>query len=374
MRRTRIELPARYVVLLLAGLPLMAQSPEDADDWAHPPIIVVGPSVGGYTPAQMRSAYGFSQIKNEGKGQTIALVDAYDNPDAASDLATFSTQYSLPACGAGCFQKIYATGTAPAANRGWSGESSLDIEWAHAIAPQAKIILVEASSASNAALLSAVDVAVQNGASVVSMSWGGREFSGEVSSDSHFNVSGVTFCASSGDDGHGAGYPAASPYVVGVGGTVLSIKNNAWDGERAWSGSGGGKSKYEVEPSYQASAQNSGKRGIPDVSYDASPSTGVPVYSKYGFGGWTVVGGTSMSSPEWAALFAIANSMRVANGKGTLNQVQVDLYPDAADFHDITTGSNGSCAICKAGKGYDFVTGIGSPQANLLIPALAAAP
>jgi subtilase family serine protease len=377
MQYTRIQ-TAVLCAASLAALPMMGQvmgqAPEDADDWAHPPIIVAGGNVGGYTPTQLRSAYGFSQLSNQGKGQTIALVDAFDNPDAASDLATFSSHFSLPACGAGCFQKIYAAGTQPTGNRGWAGESSLDIEWAHAIAPQAKIILVEASGASNKALLQAVDVAVQNGASVVSMSWGGREFTGEVNSDSHFNVSGVTFCASSGDSGHGAQYPAASPLVVAVGGTALELNGNKWSSEKAWNGSGGGTSKYETEPSYQAGAQNTGKRGIPDVAYDASPATGVPVYSQYGFGGWIVVGGTSMSAPEWAALFAIANSMRDAKGKGTLNQVQVDLYPNAADFHDITTGTNGSCSQCKATKGYDFVTGIGSPEANLLIPALVAAP
>ena len=325
-----------------------------------------------------RLPYGLTSLTNKGAGETIALVDAYNNPDAASDLTTYSTQFGLPACTTtnGCFKVIYAGGTKPPNNSGWAGESSLDIEMAHAIAPQAKIILVEAASASTNALLKAVNVAVQHGATVVSMSWSGGEFSGEVSDDSHFNVTGVTFCASSGDSGHGTGYPAASPYVVAVGGTTLHLSGNNWSSEAAWSGSGGGESSIESEPYYQASAQTSGKRGIPDVASDADPNTGVAVYSKYGFGGWVEVGGTSVSSPTWAGIFAIVNSSRVSASKARLTQPQFLLYPDAeGDYHDITSGNNGSCGtLCKAVAGYDFVTGVGSPKANLLVPALVAAP
>jgi subtilase family serine protease len=376
--------------LAATALPLMAQSadsrPVDPADpgWAHPPIVVMprsadSPAISGYSPAQVTTGYGLTSIANKGAGQTIALIDAYNNPDAASDLTTFSTQFGLPACTTtnGCFKVIYASGTQPRNNRNWSGESSLDIEWSHAIAPQAKIILVEAASASNAALFHAVDVAVANGATVVSMSFSGSEFSTEINDDSHFSVTGVVFCASSGDDGHGVGYPAASPNVVAVGGTTLNLNSGGtWLSETAWSGSGGGESAYESEPSYQASAQSSGKRGVPDVAWDANPSTGVAIYSKYGFGGWVEVGGTSVSSPSWAGLFAIANSSRVAASKGQLTLPQVDLYPDAeTDYHDITSGTNGSCgALCTAGTGYDFVTGVGSPKANLLVPALVAAP
>jgi subtilase family serine protease len=370
------------------ALPLMAQSarPVDPDDpnWAHPPIVVMpktadSPEISGYSPSQMRSAYGLAGISNEGAGQTIALIDAYNNPDAATDLNTFDTHFSLPACttGNGCFKVIYATGTKPANNSGWSGESSLDIEYAHAIAPQAKVILVEAASASNAALLKAVNVAVQNGATVVSMSWGGGESSTELTWDSHFKKTGVIFCASSGDDGHGAGYPAASPYVVAVGGTTLEVSaGGAWLSETAWSDSGGGESTYETEPAYQIGYQSSGKRGIPDVAWDANPSTGVAVYSAYGFGGWVEVGGTSVGSPSWAGLFAIVESSRVALTKGLLTQPQTLLYPASeTDYHDIISGTNGSCGtLCKTVAGYDFVTGIGSPQANLLVPALVAAP
>jgi len=342
----------------------------------------------------MRVAYGFNSIAKYGSGQVIALVDAYDDPNAEADLATFSTEFKLPACTTanGCFSKIVAAGTPPDTT-GWSNEIAIDTQWAHAIAPAAKIMLVEAKSESNADLYAAVDLAVAHGATIVSMSWGGGEASNEATSDSHFEVTGVTFVAASGDSGHGASYPAASPFVVSVGGTTLTLASNGtWSSETAWScgstiacefegGSGGGESAYEAEPSYQEGVQTSGKRGIPDVAYDGNPSTGVPEYNSYNCGsscttGWAQYGGTSIGTPQWAALFAIANSERVAGGKKPLNQPQTLLYPDAeGDYHDIISGENGSCgAQCKAGPGYDLVTGLGSPQANLLIPALVAAP
>lgn len=376
------------LALPLAAIPMMAQSDArpfdpDAAGWAHPPYIVLAgpfdnPDVSGYAPTAIKGAYRITGITNKGAGQIIGIIDAYDNPDAATDLNTFDKQFSVAACNTtnGCFTKIYATGSKPAANSSWSLESSLDIEWSHAIAPNAKIILVEASSSSTNALLQAVDVAIQNGATVISMSWGGGEFSGETSDDTHFNVPGVIFCASSGDSGHGTMYPAASPYVVTVGGTTLHITGTTWTSETAWNGSSGGESTYETEPSYQASAQSSGKRGIPDVAWEGNPNTGVAVYSKYGYGGWVEVGGTSVGSPSWAGLFAIVESSRAAASKSALTLPQTLLYPDAeADYHDITSGTNGSCgALCTAGPGYDFVTGVGSPQANLLVPALVAAP
>jgi subtilase family serine protease len=369
------------LLLPIAALPLVAQSTRTA----HPTIVILPqpdalgkPS--GIFPAKMLTAYGFDQIANKGQGQVIGIVDAFDDPKIESDLGVFSKQFKLRACTTanGCFQKIYAAGTAPKKNSNWASEISLDVEWAHAIAPQARIMLVEAAGQTNAELYQAVDAAVQNGATVVSMSWATGEYSGEVSDDSHFNVPHVAFVAASGDSGHQSLYPAASPYVVAVGGTSLTIDSSgAWQSETAWSGSGGGTSAYEPEPSYQAGAQNTGLRGIPDVAYDADPKTGVPIYDSVGIAGllgWVKVGGTSMAAPEWAALFAIANSMRAAAGKSALSQVQFNLYPIAADFHDIAGGSNGSCgAQCTAGPGYDFVTGLGSPMANQVIPALAAA-
>ncbi len=366
---------------LMAAFSLAAQTVPSA----HPTIVIPAQPAKskptGIFPAQMKTAYGFNLVSNKGKGQIIGIVDAYDDPNIESDLGVFTKQFSLPACTTanGCFQKIYATGTAPKKNSNWATEISLDVEWSHAIAPQAKIMLVEASGQTNAELYQAVDVAVQNGATIVSMSWGTDDYSGETSDDSHFNVPHVTFVAAAGDSGHQSIYPAASPYVVAVGGTELTIDSNGdWESEVAWSDGGGGLSAYEPEPSYQATAQTTGFRGIPDVAYDADPSTGVPIYDTVGIYkllGWVEVGGTSMGAPEWSALFAIANSMRTARSKSALNQVQFDLYPIASDFHDMTSGTNGSCgALCTAGPGYDFVTGLGSPMANEIIPALVAAP
>jgi subtilase family serine protease len=391
MNNARFSLCALLAVALVVALPLAAQDGTDIlQGYSHPPLhpfIVPGasPDAGptGIFPGKMRIAYGFNKITKYGGGQVIALVDAFDDPNAEADLGTFSTTFGLPACTTanGCFKKIKAAGT-PKDTSGWTNEIAIDTQWAHAIAPGAKIILVEAKSNSNADLYAAVDLAVSNGATVVSMSWSGGEASNEGTSDSHFEVTGVTFAAASGDSGHGVGYPAASPFVVAVGGTSLTIASSGtWTSETAWSGSGGGRSAFEAEPSYQAGVQTSGKRGVPDVAYDANPSTGVPSYNSYSCGGacltgWGQWGGTSIGTPQWAALFAIANSERVALGKTALTQPQILLYPDAeADYHDITSGKNGSCgALCTAGPGYDYVTGLGSPQANLLIPALVAAP
>jgi len=367
--------------LAAAALPLMAQT----SGVAHPMIVIPPQPLAlgkptGIFPAQMQTGYGFNLVANRGKGQVIGIVDAFDDPNIESDLGVFTKQFKLPACTTanGCFQKVYATGTKPKKNSNWSSEISLDVEWSHAIAPQAKIMLVEAAGQSNADLYQAVDVAVQNGATVVSMSWATDEYSGETSDDSHFNVPNVTFVAAAGDSGQQSLYPAASPYVVAVGGTELTLTTGgAWESETAWSDSGGGVSAYEPEPVYQAGVQNTGFRGIPDVAYDADPSTGVPIYDSvgiYGLFGWVEVGGTSMAAPEWSALFAIANSMRAAASKSALTQVQFDLYPIASDFHDIVSGTNGTCgAVCTAGPGYDFVTGLGSPMANEIITALVAA-
>jgi subtilase family serine protease len=382
------KLLARTLLISSTLLAAFAQRPralEHIENWAHPPRHIFltgnGTTPSGFTPAQMRQAYGFNLIANQGAGQVIGIVDAFDDPNIEADLGVFNNQFGLPACTTanGCFKKVYAAGTPPRTDAGWAGEIALDVEWAHAIAPQAKIVLVEAATNSNSDLFTAVDVAVQNGATVVSMSWGGSEFRSEAVADSHFNVTGVTFLASSGDSGHGVEYPAASPLVVGVGGTSLALNaTGGYAGEAAWNGSGGGASTVEPEPSYQTSVQQSGVRTVPDVAYDANPNTGVPIYDSIpyqGLSGWVQIGGTSMSAPQWGALIAIANSARVARGKGTLNHVLTNLYTLSADLHDIARGSNGNCgSACTAGTGYDQVTGLGSPRAALLIPALVALP
>ncbi len=335
----------------------------------------------GYTPQQMRHAYGVDQIANQGAGQIIGIVDGYDYPSVESDLAVFTAQFGLPTCNKsnGCLTVVYATGTKPPSNAGWSGETSLDVQWAHAIAPQAKILLVEAPNGNVKSLLQAVPVAVANGATVINMSWGtNNEPANEQKMDPlYFNNPAVTYINASGDSGINLfGYPGASPLVVGAGGTALKLDANGNIlSETGWSGSGGGQSKYFAEPTYQLNAQSSGKRGVPDVAYNASPSTGVPVYDSED-GNWGQVGGTSAASPQWCAIVAIANSIRAGSGKGTIGTNFLNVvYGNTGAFNDITTGSNGRCgAECQAGPGYDFVTGLGSPMAVQVVNALVAAP
>jgi subtilase family serine protease len=384
-RRSSLLFLRLFFVFLLIAQPVFAERPPDG--FARPPIHVkpfAATSPSGFSPAQVRHVYGFDQISNLGAGQTIAIVDAFDDPNIESDLAVFSNAFGLPACTTSnqCFKKIYASGKKPRTDPGWALEIALDVEWAHAIAPDAKILLVEAASNSFADLLQAVDAAVLKGASVVSMSWGGGEFSSETSYDSHFTAAGVTFTASSGDSGNGAEFPASSPFVVSVGGTSLALDSlSNRSSETAWSGSGGGLSVYEVEPLYQAMANipnPNGKRGIPDVAYNGDPNTGFPVYDSVryqGRSGWFQVGGTSAGAPQWAALFAIVNSMRAGSGKSPLSSTNTALYAlgSSANYYDVTSGTNGNCgAICTATAGYDYVTGIGSPKATALIPALVA--
>ena len=353
------------------------------------PLQTSGPQ--GFTPAEIRAAYGMNQVTfgsvtGDGSGQTIAIIDAYNDPTIQADFKAFSAAFNLPTTG---LTVVGQTGTSalpgvdPAGkgNSNFEGEEALDVEWAHAMAPKAKILLVEANDASPSNLFAAVNMARNRaGISVISMSFGGNETSDESSFDSDFTTpsghTGVTFVASTGDDGRPGGYPAYSPNVVATGGTSLAINSvGAYQSESGWSGSGGGISRFEPQPSYQSGVvtQSSTKRTIPDVAFDADPSTGVAVYDSYNNGTatpWEVLGGTSVAAPTWAGIFAVADQGRVAAGKGTLDsrtQTLPMLYTaPAADFHDITTGNNGFAA--KAG--YDLVTGRGSPQANLLIPFL----
>jgi subtilase family serine protease len=308
----------------------------------------------GLSPATIKSAYNFSTSSTVGAGKTIAIVDAYDDPTAESDLGVFSSRFGLPACTTanGCFKKVNQTGgTAyPRKDPGWALEISLDVQWAHAIAPGAKILLVEAGSNSFANLLAAEDYAKTH-AQYVSNSWGGSEFSGESSYDSHFAQSGVSFFVSSGDNGTPAEYPSASPNVVSVGGTTLHFSGGRFSSETGWSGSGGGCSAYESKNAAQTtgSVSCSGKRATPDVSLDADPASGVSVYdsTRYqGSQGWFTVGGTSASSPMWAA--------RSADAGAVVNAAYV--YGSSITYRDITSGNNGASALA----GYDLVTGRGS--------------
>lgn len=343
---------------------------------------------GGYTPAQMSTAYRFNSISfngtaGTGSGETIAIVDAYNDPNIQADLNTFDAQFGLPAI---TVTRVNQTGgtSYPASDStgGWELEESLDVEWAHAMAPGAKIMLVEANSASYGDLLTAVTYAAGH-ANVVSMSWGGGEFSGENTYDSsYFSHPGVVYVASAGDSGAPASYPSASPNVLSVGGTTLNLGSaNAWSSETGWSGSGGGPSSFESQPSYQKGvvSQTSTARATPDVAYNASPSTGVSVYDSVPYQGttlgWVVVGGTSAGAPQWAALVAIADQGRSLAGQSALNstspqQVMNLLYANPADFHDITSGTSTGSPHYSAGTGYDYVTGMGSPIANLVVGSL----
>jgi subtilase family serine protease len=364
--------------------------------FTRPPVQVVKPAdlsappTSAFTPTQIRHAYGFDLVSNEGAGQTIAVIDAYDDANIESDLATFSSQFGLPACSSatGCFTKLYATGAQPAASSQWAIETALDVEWAHAIAPQAKIILVEANSYALSDLLVGVDLAVTKGASVVSMSWTTPEFSGERSDDAHFVASGITFVAASGDSGAGVNYPAASPDVISVGGTSLTLTaEENYESEAAWSGSGGGVSAYEVEPLFQEQFgvpnSSEGYRVVPDVSLDANPGTGYAVYNSIpyqGVSGWFQVGGTSAATPEWAAAVAIVNSMRAAAHKAPYSGAAGPLYPsntrlDALTFNPVNRPAQPNCRMaCRTIAGFDIYTGLGSPQAKNLIPTLVQRP
>jgi len=326
-----------------------------------------------YNPAQIRHAYGIDQLAANGSGQKIAIVDAYGNTSIQADLNTFCTQFGLPTT------TIQVLGTSTL-NTGWALETALDVEWAHAIAPQASLILSVAASASTTDLLNAVNAAIKAGATVVSMSWGTPEFAGESVYDSYFQTPGVAFVASSGDGGELAGspqvdWPAASPYVVSVGGTTLTLDaNNNRTSETAWTSSGGGLSTSYTRPAWQNSWSAYATRGVPDVSYNGDPNTGVLVYDSVN-GGWFVVGGTSAGAPQWAALLALANQSRSSGVKGNSDIYSVAGTAPAinpANFFDITSGNNGGDADDLSVTGYDLVTGLGSPQAASLVPALVA--
>ncbi|MGD0896864.1 MAG: S53 family peptidase [Thermoguttaceae bacterium] len=359
------------------------------------PLSTSGPT--GLTPAQIRQAYGINQITfnggtvaGDGTGTTIAIVDAYDDPNIANDLHQFDVRFGLPDP---AFSKVNEYGSSalrslPSANKGWTTEIALDVEWAHAIAPKAAILLVEAASASFTDLFTAITTAAgTTGVDVVSMSWGGGDFSGENYYDGYFttpaNHNGVTFLAASGDAGAPVGYPAISANVVAVGGTTLNLNSSGtYLSESGWSGSGGGISSYESDPSYQRTALTQAGlpttyRANPDVSYDADPNTGFPVYDSYNNGTsrpWGQWGGTSDAAPQWAGIIAIADQGRALAGLGSLDgatQTLPKLYSlPGTDFHDITTGASTGSPHYSAGPGYDLVTGRGTPYANLIVSDL----
>ncbi len=354
---TIIAIAALILVISFPGFASTVKAAGPENGWkAHllfhgRPASLRGPDP--LSPSQIIGAYNLNSATG-GAGTTIAIVDAYDDPTIANDLATFSSYFGLPAA---TFVK-HKMATTISVNSGWALEISLDVEWAHALAPQATILLVEAKSNSLTDLLAAVSYATSYmGVKAVSMSWGGSEFSTEISYDSYFATPGIVFFASSGDNGAGVIWPSSSPNVVGVGGTTLNLDSSgAVTSETAWSGSGGGVSAYGAKPTYQTNyGVTTARRAVPDVSYDADPNTGVLVYDStpyQGSSGWWVVGGTSAGAPQWAAIQALGLS---ANNNNFYQDAASSAY--ASYFRDITSGSNGY----SAGPSYDLVTGLGSP-------------
>jgi len=307
----------------------------------------------GKTPAQIQAAYGLSPTA--GAGRTVAIVDAYDWKTAENDLAYYRSYFGLPACTTanGCFKKVNQNGVQgsyPRANAGWAMEMALDVDAVSSACPACKIILVEASSNSFANLSAAVNTAANMGANAISNSYGGGESSGQ--DESAYNHPGIAVTVSSGDSGYGVEFPASSRYVTAVGGTTLGST------ETVWSGSGSGCSAYVPKPTWQTDT-GCARRTVADVSADADPNTGLAIYDTTaynGMSGWIQVGGTSLSSPLIAAIYAAAG-----------NSVTSGSYPysHTSALHDVTSGSNGSCGgsyLCTGVAGYEGPTGLGTPK------------
>jgi len=344
-------------------------------------------AVPGLTPAQVDRAYGFAPYAANGAGQTIAIIDAFHDPNLARELAVFDRQFGLAPAGLTQLGQYGGAAGGPA-DDGWAAEESLDAEWAHEAAPGAKLVVVEANSDNLDDLLAAVDTARHiPGVSVVAMSWGGSEFAGETADDAYFTTPAghtpITFLAATGDDGAatGANWPASSPNVIAVGGTSLAIDTAGnYQYETAWYGGGGGYSAFEPEPGYQKSVQSTGVKATPDVAVDGDPNSGVATYGiapSTGRGGWSQVGGTSVSTQIWAGIIAVADQVRVnAVREPTLGTAAAlnDLYNSSGAFNDVTFGNNGF----NATPGFDLATGLGSPRQayavlSLLWPGTSAA-
>ncbi len=324
----------------------------------------------GYGPSTLQSAYLLPSSTN-GSGQTVAVVDAFNDPNAAADLATYRSDWGLPACGTGCFSVVNQNGAtsplpASAGTSGWDVEESLDVDMVSAICPLCHIILVETNSASTASLGAGVNAAVSLGAKYVSNSYGGPESTSDSSSDTSFyNHPGVAVTASAGDDGFGVEYPAASPDVVAVGGTSLSSASNSrgftetvWGSSAGGEGTGSGCSVDSTKPTWQTDT-GCAKRTNNDVSADADPNTGVAVYDTFSEGGFLEVGGTSASSPMIAAVYALAGTPTAGTNPASY------LYAHTGNFFDVTSGADGSCSpayLCTAEVGYDGPTGLGTPN------------
>ena len=382
--------------------------------------------VATYSPAQIRAAYDLpalpaagtaltpAQAAQLGAGQTIYIVDAMHNPNAAAELAIFNQKFGLPACTtkaiatnatlplppastSGCeFSVVYntpsstMTATAPAYNSGWAMEIALDVQWAHATAPLARIVLIEAPDASVNSLLGAVRLANLMGPGVVSMSFGAVEGNWTASVDSAFTGKNMTYLAATGDSGSSVSWPSVSPNVLAVGGTTLSYSGSGVRSEAAWSGTGGGISAYTALPSYQSASNVPGmtgllRRNVADVAFNADPATGqytAVMAQGSSTASWLSIGGTSLSTPQWAGLIAIANASRALQAKTALGLAHTTLYGQiatvpgtfASSFADITRGSNGTCSVCTARVGYDPLAGLGTPNVKSLLASLSGMP
>jgi subtilase family serine protease len=323
-------------------------------------------SPSGLNPADLLAAYGLAAAAaSNGANQTVAIVDAYNDPTAEADLGVYRSYFGLPACTTanGCFKKVNQTGgtSYPATDGGWAEEISLDIDMASAICPKCKILLVEATSASFANLGAAENYAAAH-ATVVSNSYGGSDAS-DSTYGGYYNHPGIAITVSSGDAGYGVEYPASSRYVTAVGGTTLTKATGTTRGwtETAWSGAGSGCSRYNTAlTSAPSSLTGCTRRAVADVSAVANPSTGVSVYDStayQGSVGWLRFGGTSVSSPIIAGVYALAGNAASINNNYP--------YTHSSSLYDVTAGSNGSCSPakwCTAGTGWDGPTGLGTPH------------
>ncbi|MEU6199963.1 carboxypeptidase regulatory-like domain-containing protein [Streptomyces sp. NPDC047061] len=318
----------------------------------------------GLGPADLQSAYDLPS-DTAGAGATVAVVDAYDDPNAEADLAVYRSQFGLPPCTTdnGCLRKADQRGGTdyPLPDSGWAGEIALDLDMVSAACPQCSILLVEADEPSIESLGEAENTAVALGAAYVSNSWGASESAiGDEPGDAYYKHPGVAITFSTGDNGYGTSYPASLPYVTAVGGTSLSRDSSTARGwsESAWTGAGSGCSAYQAKPSFQTDP-DCAHRAVADVSAVADPATGVSVYNTYGDAGWNVYGGTSASAPIIAATYALAGK------PGARTYPNAYPYTRTAALHDVTTGTNGSCDtayLCTARNGWDGPTGLGTPD------------
>ncbi|WP_333768522.1 S53 family peptidase [Streptomyces sp. IBSBF 2435] len=351
---TAVDVMACKALKVTSGADSLAPAARSAHPAAIPP---------GYGPTELRGAYALPGTG--GDGATVAIVDAYDDPNAEADLAVYRSQYGLPACttGNGCFRKAGQSGgaTPPVPDPGWAEEISLDLDMVSATCPACHILLVEADNSAMTSLGESVNTAVALGAKYVSNSYGGGESGADSSYDSqYFDHPGVAITASSGDAGYGVEYPAGSQYVTAVGGTSLQQDTSArgWS-DTVWGGAGSGCSSYDPKPAWQQDGECAG-RTVADVSAVADPATGVAVYDTYGNDrGWEVFGGTSASAPIIASIYALAGQPSEGSYPAAFP------YAHGGGLNDVASGTNGECAgsyLCTGVAGYDGPTGLGTPD------------